>query len=286
MKLTLSAMTVVLVTTLLPFAPASGFPGDNGRLTYSVDNEGIFTSDPDGSDVVELSDSGSDIDPAWSADGSKIAYRCGKDVCTMKADGSDKTRVTSDISVSTGQPAWSPDGNRIAHQRFHSGELGGNVTLWIMDEDGSNAEELTDFRSSNPAFSPDGNRIVFTRGKVGVEGIWSIRPDGTGLKVLFNETQYISRPTWSPDGRTIAFLLQDRNKWRLWTMNRDGGDVRQIYKPSPRQINGRGLAWSPDGRYFLLRDLNGSLFRLNRDGTGMRSLHLLGMHQDWAPVLP
>ena len=45
---------------------------------------------------------------------------------------------------------------------FFTGEPG-SLSLWIMDADGSNPEQLTDFKAGNPAFSPDGERIVFTR---------------------------------------------------------------------------------------------------------------------------
>lgn len=115
MKLTLASLAVALVTTLLPFTPATGFPGENGRLTYS--DAGIVTSNPDGTDVVRLTDSSADVNSAWSADGSKLVYVCDDQICTMNADGSDRKQVTNDPSVDFGHPAWSPDREKIVHRR-------------------------------------------------------------------------------------------------------------------------------------------------------------------------
>jgi Tol biopolymer transport system component len=65
--------------------------------------------------------------PAWSPDGTQIAYMCGIagppapfEICVMNADGTDVRRLTSN-SVFDGGPSWSPDGNHILFARFVPG---------------------------------------------------------------------------------------------------------------------------------------------------------------------
>lgn len=160
-------------------------------------------------------------------------------------------------------------------------------TLWIMDADGTNAFQLTDEESSNPAFSPDGRRIVFTRGYIGGLGVWTIRPDATGLRQIADEQRYTSHPVWSPSGQRIAFLLLLHDHWRVWTVGRRGADLKEIYKSGNDRFSGHGFAWSPDGRFLLLSDRDDStLFRIDRDGTSKATLDIVGRHQDWAPAIP
>src|SRR6478609_4815846 len=81
-------------------------------------NARIVTALPDGSHRVQVSHGpGKDLDPAFSPDGSKIAFDStrtgGGDIYVMNADGSGAVRLTT-ASTEDSQPAWSPDGNRIA----------------------------------------------------------------------------------------------------------------------------------------------------------------------------
>lgn len=285
MKLTLTALALTLATTLLPLTSASGFPGENGRLTYS--DGGIVTSNPDGTDVVRLTDSSADVNSAWSADGSKLVYVCDDQICTMNADGSDQVQITDDPSINFGHPAWSPNGERIVHRRriFVEGFRRLQGTLWIMDADGTNAFQLTDSESANPAWSPDGRRIVFTRGYIGGNGVWTIQPDGSRLKKLVEEG-YTTHPVWSPSGRRVAFLLLIHDHWRLWTVGRSGVEAKEIFKSDKDEFTGQGLSWSPDGRSILLSDQDGTLFTVTRSGTSRQNLDLLGRQQDWAPATP
>src|SRR6266511_1416864 len=58
---------------------------------------------------------------------------------------------------------------------------------------------------SDPDWSPDGRIIAFTSSRDdGSTGIYVIRPDGHGLRRLFNGTA--KEVDWSPDGDRIAFV--------------------------------------------------------------------------------
>jgi Tol biopolymer transport system component len=77
--------------------------------------------------------------PAWSPDGSKLAYTGWGDyapaIYIVNSDGSGTVQLTTD---GTGDPTWSPDGSRIV---FTLGALA--LRLFVIDVDGNNERPLT-----------------------------------------------------------------------------------------------------------------------------------------------
>lgn len=77
--------------------------------------QAIYTIGADGSGRMRLADNAGQ--PVWSPDGERIAFLSFRDgnpeLYSMKADGSDQTRLTSGPAEDV-DPAWSPDGRRIA----------------------------------------------------------------------------------------------------------------------------------------------------------------------------
>jgi Tol biopolymer transport system component len=171
----------------------------------------VYVMDADGSNQTRLTENKSapdgDYVPAWSPDGTRIAFisslQGGREgTYVMDADGSNRT----DLGPGGGFPTWSPDGSRIA---FASGFARGTPEIHVVNSDGSGLTKLADGRA--PAWSPDGIQIAFVGerevptllGTATVRGIHVVNADGSGLTHLTDDAG--ESPAWSPDGNRIAF---------------------------------------------------------------------------------
>ena len=72
----------------------------------------------DGTGLVAVTDNAvEDYSPAWSPDGSKIAFVSQGDIFTINPDGTGLAQVTNDPALDSNRaPNWSPDGTRIVFE--------------------------------------------------------------------------------------------------------------------------------------------------------------------------
>jgi Tol biopolymer transport system component len=128
-----------------------------------------------------------------------------------------------------------------------------------------------------------GSRIAFSSNGFGLQAIFVVNPDGTGLQRLSPaDDAGDSEPVWSPDGSRMLFSSNDD----LWVMNADGSS-------RVRLVDADGVAsyrWSPDGgRIAYLRERRegeDSFFDLwvaASDGTGQERIALNATYPSWSP---
>jgi len=155
----------------------------------------------DGSKPVRLTDDpAQDGWPAWSPDGTRIAFTSTRDgnyeIYVMNAGGSGQVNITNTEGNDWDWDArWSPDGQKII---WESSCCPGGVN--IMNSDGSDRQGLIDSGTSDawPDWSPDGSRIAFTSGRDGNNEIYVANADGTGLiRITDNDVDDVF-PSWDP----------------------------------------------------------------------------------------
>ena len=99
----------------------------------------------DGSGQTNLTNNpATDVRPAWSPDGTRIAFGSlggNWEILVMNADGSGQTNLTNNPGLDW-EPAWSPDGTRIV---FTTDRGAGTFSaeIFVMNADGSGQTNLT-----------------------------------------------------------------------------------------------------------------------------------------------
>lgn len=112
--------------------------------SFRSGNFEIYAMNPDGTSLTNLTNNAAnDNGPAFSPDGTKIAFRSNRDggnseIYVMNADGTNPTNVTNNAAFDS-DPAFSPDSQKIAFVSTRDGDR----EIYIMNADGTNPTPLT-----------------------------------------------------------------------------------------------------------------------------------------------
>jgi tricorn protease len=205
------------------------------------------------------------IEPAFSPDGSEIAFGSGGDIWTVPARGGDARLLISNPATD-GRPLYSPDGTRLA---FFSNRTGNGDIYILSFADGSLRRITFDDTNDFPdGWSRDGKYIYFmsTRGDIaGMSDAWRVSAEGgTPMQVAADRyaSEYWSSP--APDGAAVAITARGITSGQWWRKGRSHIDESEIWVVTPgaagaapayrRVSDGNGGAkelwpmWSNDGR--------------------------------------
>jgi Tol biopolymer transport system component len=221
----------------------------------------LFRADADGKHVHRLTKARGDastpaglffqIEPAWSPDGSRLAFVSRRDgtfhVYVMNADGTGIHRLTN-TAKDDHNPSWSADGTRIVYSR--------EGALFVTPAAGGAARRVGRGLGSatDPAWSPDGKEIAYDYRRPGYQNreLYVMNADGSRIRQLTDLGRTSALPAWSPDGRRIAFQSDIRlGHTEIYTVRANGGGLAQATRSDTDALE---PAWSPSGGLSFVRD--------------------------------
>jgi TolB protein len=178
---------------------------------------------------------GSNQSPAWSADGSKIAFSSSRtgdpEIWVADQSGANLRRLTNfrgpDVS-----PAWNPrTGTQLAWVSGRTGE----PQIYTMDLDGANIQRMTDGGYAvSPSWSPSGQFLTFSwnrkygPGDPGGQDIYVMDIASKRWLQATHEAGSNDYPSWAPDGRHIVFERAIGGHSEIWSMLADGTGQQQL----------------------------------------------------------
>ena len=212
--------------------------------------------------------------PAWAPNGKAIASGAGwgpvksdnhafNEIIVLNPRGGGVRQLThittsKPFSVDVNRPMWSPDGKQIAFevQKLSStGESLNQRALFIVNSDGSGLLQLTPWdldAGDRPDWSPDGTLILFRVISAAHKlhgNLYTIRPDGSGLKQLTNYSapKAVLSGSFSPDGNWITFSRFSGTSAypAIFVMRADGSNVQQVTRTN-RSTHRQPIDFQPD----------------------------------------
>jgi len=259
-------------------------PSDNCDLQTGCDD--LWVMDADGTNQTNLTNTldTNEGQPAWSPDGTKIAFTGPGDlnednsgglgdIYVMDADGTNRTNLTDTPNSLENRPSWAPSGAQLTYVRVvRQEELEGQIMfeqrdIFVIDADPATSDDAinltqTEGDEDDPAWSPDGAKIAFSGvrnvGEDTGSEILTMDPDGQNEKFLTDDGSdaFDRAPDWSPDGTKVVFQKESQVGGccvpeEIWAVNRDGsGDTNltnDLIDDPSLQYSDTGPSWSPDG---------------------------------------
>jgi Tol biopolymer transport system component len=229
---------------------------DGRRLVFEFGGEthaGVVVVNRDGSGLRDLTPTGFQGNPAFTADGRGIVFDSEDGIAIMRADGTGRRQLTRTPFPGTGYDTdanVSPDGRFITFVRIKVPES--EQALFRMRLDGTGLRQLTPYSLDvgiKHDWAPDGSRIAIIahadHQPAGTSAnVATIRPDGSGLRMLTRFSGGAVNAltgSYSPDGRWIVYRLEDHGTFAVTKLRADGHGCPQVILSLP--VAPRYLDW-------------------------------------------
>ena len=185
-----------------------------------------------------------DTAPAWSPDGTRVAFTEGGWVHVVDAAGGPPRRL-----VEAGAPHWLDDGTLlVAVDRNRVSRL----CRLTVDDPWPVATSPADGHAWSVGVAPDGRRVAYVHAPCDDRTRSDLRlldlADGSVTTLVTDPGFFVGSPAYSPDGRAVAFT-SERSGWSEVYLI-DGGEHRQV---TFDDADFSELSWHRDDRRLLAR---------------------------------
>jgi TolB protein len=207
------------------------------------------------------------LSPAWSPDGSQIAYvsfERGHASVFAQSLATRQRTLLADFPGSNSAPTWSPDGKQLAMVLTRDG----NSQLYLVHSDGSDLRRITfsEAIDTEPSFLPDGKSLLFTSDRGGSAQVYRVPVEGGSVERLTFEGANNFSPRPSPDGKYFVYshfvdgvfyiAVQDFENRQMQVLTGGGWEKKPSFAPNGKLVlfatesQGRGIlaTVSSDGR--------------------------------------
>ncbi|CAM3573947.1 serine hydrolase [Kibdelosporangium persicum] len=270
-----------LTTFAVPGQPAVS--PDGGQCLYVLrttdagadrDNHAIWLVGTTSSRPRQLTRGSADTAPAWSPDGTKVAFLRAQDgppqLWLLPIDGGEPERLTT-LPLGAGEPVWSPDGTKIAFsaatdetpgdtrpiviERLDYQADGAGLLrtvrkhLHVLDVAGRECRQVTsgDWHASGPSWSPDSTRLAFTAA-TGPDAdltlqfpvhVLDVSKDFAEPEVIGLSEGFGGPSVWTADGSALLVAgspTGPAGHAGLWRVPLDGGDAVNLAESLDRNV--------------------------------------------------
>ncbi len=162
------------------------------------------------------------ISPAWSPDGSQLAYVSFENrrpmVYVQRLRDGVREKIAS-FKGSNSAPAWAPNGSELALVLTRDG----NAEIYRFSLRSQELRRLTNHHGidTEPAWSPDGRHIVFTSSRSGKPQIYRMRSDGSNVERLTFEGEENLRASYAGDGRRLTLVTRHSTGYHIGVLELD-----------------------------------------------------------------
>ncbi len=230
--------SIVYASTHLADTACPPKPDMSHGYTWALyDSYDIFSADPDGSNLMQLTETpGYDAEAVYSPKGDRIVFTSVRDgdldLYLMNSDGSNAMRITNEIGYDGGA-FFSLDGEWICWRASRPGgkELSdylgllaeglirpSKLEIYVMNLDEGRAIQLTDNGAANfgPYFHPDGKRVIFASNMHDPEGrnfdLFMVDVESKEIEQITYGAEFEGFPMFSHDGTKLVFASNRSGK--------------------------------------------------------------------------